>query len=92
MSDLPKPERWLAWKVPCLLEGEDAPRLITPWSDPAEHEHDMDLLFENTQEALDMLETYGAEAEASEEGWVLCEVTFTPKRMAPKLRNGEISS
>jgi hypothetical protein len=69
--------------VPTVLEGEDTPRLLTPRSDPMEHEYPMDLLFENEQEALEALETYDAEQEASEEGWVLCEKTIKPLRKAP---------
>jgi hypothetical protein len=83
VSDLPKAERWLTWKVPVLLEEEEAPRLLTPRSDPMEHEHPMDLLFETEQEALSALENYDAEEEAREEGWVLCELTLTPIRKAP---------
>lgn len=82
-TKLPKPERWLTWKVPTLLEEEDTPRLLTPRSDPMEHEHPMDLLFENEQEALNALETFDAEDEAREEGWVLCEFVLTPVRRAP---------
>ena len=83
MSDLPKPERWLTWKVPTLLPDEDAPRLLTPRSDPMEHECPMDLLFDNEQQALDALESFEAEDEARDEGWVLCEMTLTPMRKTP---------
>ena len=83
MSKLPAPERWLTWKIPTVCEGEDTPRLLTPRGDPMEHEYPMDLLFETEQEAMDALENYEAEDEARDEGWVLCEMTLTPKRKAP---------
>ena len=83
MTDLPKSERWLAWKVPTICEGEDTLRLLTPRGDPMEHEDSMDLLFETEQEAFDALEFYDAEDEARDEGWVLCEMTLTPTRKAP---------
>lgn len=84
-NELPKAERWLTWKVPTVADGpgKNELRLLTPRSDPYEHEYPMDLLFETEQEALEALDLYDAQEEATEEGWVLCELHLKPLRKAP---------
>jgi len=79
-SKLPKPERFLTWRVPVLCDGEKTPRLLVPRGDPFEHETAMDLLFDTEEQAIEALEDYDAEEEAKEAGWVLCESVVTPLR------------
>jgi hypothetical protein len=63
-------EAWFTWKERRLLEGRM--RLLTPWSDPAEHEAPFDLLFKTAEEARTAREEHDAENEP----WVLVRVTL----------------
>jgi hypothetical protein len=63
-------EAWFSWKERRLVEGRM--RLLTPWSDPTEHEEPFDLLFETAEEARTAREEHGAE----DEPWVLVRVTL----------------
>ena len=71
-------EEYYAWKELAVVEGEIAPRLLTPWADPDNYEHPMDYLCDTREQAFEVLETFGAMAEAEESGWVLCKITIAP--------------
>jgi hypothetical protein len=68
-------ETWHVWKILRKVEGEEAPRLLTPMSDPYEDEYPMDLLFETPKEALDALDDWSVRERAVEEEWLLCKQT-----------------
>lgn len=69
----PKAETWYCWREFSTVEGEDAPRLLVPWSDPREYEYAADGLFTTREEAI----TWKAEF-ANGERWQLCQMTLTP--------------
>jgi hypothetical protein len=66
----PTNEVWFTWKEPRQVDGRV--RLLTPWSDPAEHETPFDLLFETAEEAKAAREEHGAQ----DEPWVLVRLTL----------------
>ncbi len=65
-------ETWLCWKELKTIEGEDKPRLVTPWADPKGHEFSMDWLFSNSAAAEIAKNEY-----APNEDWYLVEMTLT---------------
>ena len=71
-------EEYYTWKEFAVVEGEQSPRLLTPWADPNKYEYPFDYLFGTKEKAYEGLETFGAKDEAEESGWVLCKVTLTP--------------
>ena len=78
-----KTEIWYCWKEHRLVEGEETPRLLTPWSDPAEHEFAMDWLFASPEEARRVVEEQFGDPDDGEpvwerEGWVLVRMTLEP--------------
>jgi hypothetical protein len=62
----PQREVWYAWKERREVDGRM--RLLTPWSNPEQHEHPFDLLFATPEAARVAREEY----EADDEPWVLC--------------------
>jgi len=80
-TKLPTPEKFLTWRVPTECEGprgEKEVRLLVPRSNPYEHEHPFDLLFDEEGQAHQALVDYEVLEEAKAEGWVLCESLVTP--------------
>ena len=74
---LPK-ETYYQWKEYLTVEGEEGPRLLTPWADPHKYEWPMDWLFATKKEALDAKHEH-----APQEEWVLVRVTVVPIRVVP---------
>lgn len=70
---MPATEKFFQWKELKQVEGEDAPRLLTPWSDPMEYEHPMDWMFATVGEA-----EAAKEEHAPDETWYLVVVTMEP--------------
>lgn len=58
------------WKEWNETEG----RLLTPWSDPNEHEFAMDLYFDSPESARQGKLDYNA----GDEDWILCKETLEP--------------
>ena len=71
-------EEYYTWKELAVVEGEPAPRLLTPWADPMKYEHPFDYLSDTREQAFEVLENFGAKDEAEESGWVLCKITIAP--------------
>jgi hypothetical protein len=76
-------ENWYCWRVLTIPRDEETgeameetPRLLVPWSDPNKHEFAFDFIFQTPEKARKGLETWGAEDDAVEEGWVLCRQTL----------------
>lgn len=70
---MPSKETWYTWKEFATVEGEDKPRLLTPWADHYKYEVDFGFLFKTQQEALEFHKEYGGEPD-----WYLCKVTLEP--------------
>lgn len=67
---------WMVWDT---VEGEDKPRLLTPWADPLRYEFPMDWQFETEDAAI----TTKNEV-APNETWILVHVTVKPiKEVGP---------
>jgi hypothetical protein len=67
------PEIWYTWKELVTPEGEDTPRLLTPWADPMVYEYEFDYIFPTEEDARK------AKAEqAPEEDWILVKETLEP--------------
>ena len=64
------------WKI-IIREEDGSERLITPRSNPQEHEHPFDLIFETPGQAKQALEDWDVEKEACEEGWVMVRTSET---------------
>jgi hypothetical protein len=71
-------EEYYTWKELAVVDGESAPRLLTPWTDPMKYEQPFDYLFDTQGQAFEALETYDAKVEAEQSGWVLCKITVSP--------------
>lgn len=63
---------YFQWRVPQRWD-EYGYRLVTPHSDPSEHEQPFNFIWASEQEARDGLDMWGVEEEALEEGWILVE-------------------
>lgn len=73
VGQLPPSWMFYMWKDYITIEGEDHPRLVTPWSDPFQHEFPMDWMFDTPSAARI------AKAEhAPDEDWVLVMVGHVP--------------
>ena len=83
-SALPPPECWFCWKeydaVSTIeeLPADVFPRLLTPWSDPYQHEFPMDGLFKTPEEARASKREL-----APYENWVLCKLILEPVELGP---------
>ena len=64
-------ETYYCWKDYDTVEGEDRPRLLTPWSDPMEYEYAANGIFDTKEEALQWKDEV-----APDEDWVLCVSTL----------------
>lgn len=94
MTLTPATEVWFTWKERREVDGRW--RLLTPWSDPMQHEEPFDLLFETAEEAKAARE----EQEAENEPWVLVRLTLeelgeddqpiTPIARTPALDVGQV--
>jgi hypothetical protein len=76
-----KKECWYTWRELHMVEGEDAPRLLTPHGDPNEYEYPFDFLYPNSKEAIRCLyEEVENEVVSKEEAdnWVLCKLILEP--------------
>ena len=71
-------EEYYTWKELAVVEGEIAPRLLTPWADPDIYDYPFDYICDTREKAFEVLETFGAKDVAEESGWVLCKITLTP--------------
>ena len=69
-------EVWYCWKELEAVEGEDEPRLLTPWADPHVHEFAFDFLYETPKGAYQGASDMGAEP--ADDGWVLCKMVLEP--------------
>ncbi len=78
---MPEPTvtEYYQWKEFATVEGEDKPRLLTPWADPNEHETAFDFGFETIEAAVIGLVQWGAYHEAKEANWVLVKVVESPE-------------
>jgi hypothetical protein len=65
-------ETWYCWKEFIKLDGEDKPRLFTPWGDPYKYEFPFDFLYDSPKAAQKGLEFDGD----PDAGWVLCKMTL----------------
>ena len=65
-------EDWYCWREYVVCQNETKPRLIIPWSDPRQYEHDFDFLYKTPKEAHESKVVFGAE----DEDWVLCKMTL----------------
>lgn len=85
----PKKETWYCYKEFKTVEGyeKEGPRLLTPWSNPHEHEFPFDYIYETPEKARQGLITManledesdeGVEEFLAQEGWVLCRMTLEP--------------
>jgi hypothetical protein len=84
----PTTETWFCWKEFVPVEGDDGrPRLLTPWSDPMEHEFPFDFLAYTEAEAEELLDNFDARDEADETGWVLVKMTLEPIRRVTRPSN-----
>jgi hypothetical protein len=83
-NNLPPREEWFCWKeydavlATDELPGDVTPRLLTPWSDPYEHEFPMDGLFKTPDEARASKREL-----APNENWVLCKLILEPVELGP---------
>ncbi len=75
-------EIYYQWKVPGTVEGEDKPRLLTPWADPFLYEFAFDFMFDTPELALEGLDDWEAR-EHAEVDWVLVKVTVEPLENQP---------
>lgn len=74
LQDQMAEEVWYVWKEWITVEGEDKPRLLTPWSDPQLYEYPFDFMYATREKAI----AGRKEMEATEgEDWVLCKETLT---------------
>jgi hypothetical protein len=64
------------WKTP-IREEDGSERLITPRSDPQQHEHPFDLIFDTPEQAEQSLKDWDVKEEACEEGWVMVRTSET---------------
>lgn len=71
----PKVIRYV-WKTYSKVEGEETPRLLTPWSNPRVHEHPFDYVFDSEDEAVEFKQEHAPD----EEDWILCKDELTPIR------------
>jgi len=69
----PKTETWFCWREYLLVEGEDEPRLLVPWSDPHMYEDSADGIFETPELAREWKREV-----AEDEDWCLCKMTIKP--------------
>ncbi len=71
--NLPKSETHYVWKEFKTVEGEDSPRLLTPWGDPMQYEFAADFLFDSEEKAKEWKTEH-----APDENWILCKQTVEP--------------
>ena len=76
VGQLPTSETRYMWKEYIKTEGDDHPRLITPWSDPFEHEFPMDWMFDTPAAAM-----IAKADHAPDEDWVLVVVVYVPVKI-----------
>ena len=74
----PQTETWYCWKELTVVEGEDEPRLLTPWGDPSTFEYPMDWLFKTPEAAMAAKRDY-----APYESWHLVKMTLEPVGFVP---------
>lgn len=72
----PQPETHYCFKEFVTPDGENKPRLLTPWGDPMEHEFPMDWYFNSPEEAYAAIEEYDWQEDAK--NWVLVKEVITP--------------
>ena len=65
------------WKEWATVEGENKPRLLTPWANPDKYEFPFDFLFDSPETAI----IGKKEWEAEEEDWILCKITTEPMEL-----------
>lgn len=70
-------EVWYCWRELKTVEGDTAPRLLIPRSDPYLHENSFDFLYKTATKAMKGLKEMEVDPEESEE-WVLCKMTLEP--------------
>ena len=76
---LPRPEVHYQWKELVIDDETGKVRLLTPWSDPEQHECPMDQLFASRKAAHKGKIDWGGE----NEGWILVKVTYEPIQLCP---------
>lgn len=72
----PTGEEFYQWKEFGVVDGEDKPRLLTPWSDPMKYEFPMDWMFPSVEKAKEAKSHMG-----SNDNWWLVRVTYEPVEM-----------
>lgn len=68
-------EIWYTWKQYLVVDGETAPRFITPRSDPHLYEMPFDLIFNTPEEAVQALTDWEVPEDESEL-WFLVKMTL----------------
>ena len=58
-------ETWFTWKEFSTVEGEETPRLLTPWADPRLYEFAFDFLYKTKEKA----HTHKKDMGAADEEW-----------------------
>ena len=75
-----KKETWYVWREYITVEGEDEPRLITPWSNSMDYEFKFDFLYHSPEEAMAGLKEFrdseDPEIQAEMDEWVLVRMTM----------------
>lgn len=72
-------EIYFVWKEWVIPEGEDKPRLITPWGNPYRHEFPFDLLFDSPEAAVKGKIEWEVETiDKDSKNWILCKETIEP--------------
>lgn len=69
------------WKVLGTVDGEDEPRLLTPWVESISRSGRV--MFDTPELALEGLDDFGCRATAETEKWVLVKVTEEPLEDQP---------